>query len=211
MGDTSVATQVATKWRKKRGSLIMALHEIQDIKGYVPWEDALEVAQAMNIPLARIYEVLTFYNFSSWKLPARRLSRYVREPPVIKRQRQGSGRIQKELGIGEGESTPDRTFHLQCVRCVGCCGLAPVCVVNGKTYGRVTVGDVHNIIDEWRKNLTTKTRSWPMADMNEIDKRFDIHEIAKTNYRILTATSAPFTAAIPPAASLPAATTFSTC
>lgn len=61
----------------------MALHEIQDIKGYVPWEDALEVAQAMNIPLARIYEVLTFYNFSSWKLPARRLSRYVREPPVI--------------------------------------------------------------------------------------------------------------------------------
>ena len=63
MGDTSVATQVAAKWRKKRGSLIMALHEIQDVKGYVPWEDALEIARAMNIPLARIYEVLTFYNF----------------------------------------------------------------------------------------------------------------------------------------------------
>ena len=53
MGDTSVATQVATKWRKKRGSLIMALHEIQDIKGYVPWEDALEVARLQNYSVGR--------------------------------------------------------------------------------------------------------------------------------------------------------------
>lgn len=49
----------------------MALHEIQDIKGYVPWEDALEVAQAMNIPLARIYEVLTFYNFFKLEAPGK--------------------------------------------------------------------------------------------------------------------------------------------
>ena len=60
--DGSVASQVAAKWRKKRGSLIMALHEIQGIKGYVPWEDAVDVATGMGIPLARIYEVLTFYN-----------------------------------------------------------------------------------------------------------------------------------------------------
>ena len=71
MGDTSVATQVAAKWRKKRGSLIMALHEIQDVKGYVPWEDALEIARAMNIPLARIYEVLTFYNFFKLEAPGK--------------------------------------------------------------------------------------------------------------------------------------------
>ena len=42
-------------------------------------------------------------------------------------------------------------FHLQSVRCVGCCGLAPVCVVNGKTYGRVTPDDVPVILNEWRK------------------------------------------------------------
>lgn len=43
----------------------MALHEIQSVKGYVPWEDAVDIANGMGIPLARIYEVLTFYNFSS--------------------------------------------------------------------------------------------------------------------------------------------------
>ena len=62
--------------------------------------------------------------------------------------------FKKELGIKEGESTEDRMFHLQCVRCVGCCGLAPVCVVNGKTYGRVSPNDVRNILDEWRNKLS---------------------------------------------------------
>ena len=42
-------------------------------------------------------------------------------------------------------------FHLQSVRCVGCCGLAPVCVVNGKTYGRMTPEDVPGILEEWRQ------------------------------------------------------------
>ena len=63
MDNNSLAAQTATKWHKKRGSLIMALHEIQGVKGYIPWEDAVAVAEGMNIPLARIYEVLTFYNF----------------------------------------------------------------------------------------------------------------------------------------------------
>ena len=71
MADVSVAAQVAKKWRKKRGSLIMALHELQEIKGYVPWEDASELAVEINIPLARIYEVLTFYNFFKLEAPGK--------------------------------------------------------------------------------------------------------------------------------------------
>lgn len=50
MTDASAASQVAAKWRKKRGSLIMALHEIQSVKGYVPWEDAVDIANGMGIP-----------------------------------------------------------------------------------------------------------------------------------------------------------------
>ena len=71
MTDASVASQVAAKWRKKRGSLIMALHEIQSVKGYVPWEDAVDIANGMGIPLARIYEVLTFYNFFKLDAPGK--------------------------------------------------------------------------------------------------------------------------------------------
>lgn len=159
MADASVAAQIAAKWRKKRGSLIMALHELQDIKGYVPWDDAMELAQAMNIPLARIYEVLTFYNFFKLDAPGKAvISVCTGTACYLKGNDKTLEEFKKQLGINEGESTPDHMFHLQCVRCVGCCGLAPVCVVNGKTYGRVTTGDVANILAEWRKKFEDESK-----------------------------------------------------
>ena len=155
MENNSQAAQIATKWHKKRGSLIMALHEIQGIKGYVPWEDAVAIAEGMNVPLARIYEVLTFYNFFKLDAPGKAvISVCTGTACYLKGNDKVLEEFKKELGIGEGESTADKMFHLQSVRCVGCCGLAPVCVVNGKTYGRVTPGDVRNILDEWRKKLS---------------------------------------------------------
>ena len=71
MAESSQAAQIASKWRKKRGSLIMALHEIQGVKGYIDWQDATDVSREMNIPLARIYEVLTFYNFFKLEAPGK--------------------------------------------------------------------------------------------------------------------------------------------
>lgn len=133
----------------------MALHEIQGIKGYVSWEDAVDVATGMGIPLARIYEVLTFYNFFKLDAPGKAvISVCTGTACYLKGNDKVLEEFKKELGIKEGESTEDRMFHLQCVRCVGCCGLAPVCVVNGKTYGRVSPNDVRNILDEWRNKLS---------------------------------------------------------
>lgn len=152
--EVSLASQVANKWRKKRGSLIMALHEIQDVKGYVPWEDAVDIANGMGIPLARIYEVLTFYNFFKLDAPGKAvISVCTGTACYLKGNDKVLEEFKKQLGINEGESTTDRMFHLQCVRCVGCCGLAPVCVVNGKTYGRITPADVGKIIEEWKNKL----------------------------------------------------------
>ncbi|MBQ8676988.1 MAG: NAD(P)H-dependent oxidoreductase subunit E [Alphaproteobacteria bacterium] len=152
MADTSQAAQAATKWRKKRGSLIMALHEIQDVKGYVDWQDAVDLAKGMNIPLARIYEVLTFYNFFKLKAPGKAvISVCTGTACYLKGNDKVLEKFKSELGINEGESTKDGLFHLQCVRCVGCCGLAPVCVVNGKTYGRMTPENVPEILNEWRE------------------------------------------------------------
>lgn len=154
MADASNASQVAAKWRKKRGSLIMALHEIQDVKGYVDWSDAVELAQGMDISLARIYEVLTFYNFFKLKAPGKAvISVCTGTACYLKGNDKVLEKFKSELGIGEGESTADGMFHLQCVRCVGCCGLAPVCVVNGKTYGRMTPDNVPAILDEWRETF----------------------------------------------------------
>lgn len=152
MADDSRAAQVAMKWHKKRGSLIMALHEIQDVKGYVDWQDAVELAKGMDVPLARIYEVLTFYNFFKLKAPGKAvISVCTGTACYLKGNDKVLEKFKSELGIDEGESTSDGLFHLQCVRCVGCCGLAPVCVINGKTYGRMEPEKVPEILNEWRE------------------------------------------------------------
>lgn len=157
MDGSSKAVEVAEKWRRKRGSLIMALHEIQDVKGYVDWQDAVELAKNMDVPLARVYEVLTFYNFFKLKAPGKAvISVCTGTACYLKGNDKVLAKFKSELGIQEGESTKDGLFHLQCVRCVGCCGLAPVCVVNGKTYGRMTPEAVPAILDEWRKEFEEK-------------------------------------------------------
>ena len=150
--EPGLGCKVGVKWQKKRGALIMALHEIQSVKGYVDWQDAMELAQSMNIPLARIYEVLTFYNFFKLVAPGKAvISVCTGTACYLKGNDKVLEKFKSELKIKEGESTPDGLFHLQCVRCVGCCGLAPVCVVNGKTYGRMTPEQVPEILNEWRE------------------------------------------------------------
>lgn len=146
------------KWKKKRGSLIMALHEIQDIKGYVPWEDAREVAVGMGVPLARIYEVLTFYNYFKLEAPGKAVvSVCLGTACHLKGNDEVLKEFEKELGVSEGTSTEDKLFHLQSVRCVGCCGLAPVVVINGKTYGKVSPSNVRSMIEEWKNNFANET------------------------------------------------------
>jgi len=147
--------EAVKKWKDKRGSLIMALHEIQGVFGYIPWASARTVADEMGVPLARIYEVLTFYNYFKIEKPGKNIISVCDGTAChLKGSQSVLKAYQEELGIGPGETTPDRLFHLQIVRCLGCCGLSPVSVVNGKTYSRVTPGDVKNIIAEWRAKET---------------------------------------------------------
>ncbi len=142
------------KWKGKRGALIMALHEMQDQMGYVPRESAMELSVAMDIPLAQIYEVLTFYNYFKLEAPGRAVisictgtACYLKGAPDLVKE------FSKELNLEVGNSSPDGLFHLQCVRCVGCCGLAPVVVINGKTYGKLKPTEVKHIIAEWREKF----------------------------------------------------------
>ncbi len=155
--EKSQAVMVAKKWKRKRGSLIMALHELQEINGFVPWEDALELGMEMGVPLARIYEVLTFYNFFKLEAPGKAvISVCTGTACYLKGNDKILVEFEKQLGIKEGNSTEDKLFHLQSVRCVGCCGLAPVIVVNGKTYGRLETRDVVDIIKEWKDHFASE-------------------------------------------------------
>lgn len=149
--------KMMVKWKSKRGALIMALHEVQGAFGFVPWEAMEVVARELKVPMARIYSILTFYNYFKLKAPGKVIisicdgtACHIKGAPSVQEA------FEKELGILAGESTDDGLFHLQVVRCLGCCGLAPVVVINGKTYGKVTALDVPKMILEWREQVKTE-------------------------------------------------------
>lgn len=139
-------------WREAEGNLIMILHEIQNRLGYVPREAGFILSRETGVPVARIYEVLTFYH-------------YFRLVPQGKHHitvcngtacyLKGSARnleaLEIRLGIKDGETTPDRLFHLETVRCIGCCGMAPALVVDKKTIGKTHPADMEGIIEDIRK------------------------------------------------------------
>jgi NADH-quinone oxidoreductase subunit E len=117
------------------------------------------LAVGVEVPLARIYEVLTFYNYFKLQSPGRAVvsvctgtACHLKGAPDLLTA------FQEDLGIPEGETTEDGDFHLQSVRCIGCCGLAPAIVINGKTYGKVQPSQVKSILEEWKETLTTQQK-----------------------------------------------------
>lgn len=140
---------VLKKWGNKRGNLIMVLHELQDHHGYVPRSLAQSVAREMNVPLARIYEVLTFYNYFKLDPPGRHVTSVCMGTACYLK---GGGEVVKamseHLHVDDGETTSDGQFHLQTVRCLGCCGLAPVVMINGRIHSKVHPHDVSRILEK---------------------------------------------------------------
>lgn len=141
--------QVVERWKDKEGNLIMILHDIQDRYGYVPREASLEISRQLDQPLARIYEVLTFYNYFKLTPPGKYnisvclgTACYLKGAPTL------IDEFRRILHVEEGQSTKDGLFHLQIVRCLGCCGLAPVITVDHKVYSAVKRADVAGIIGE---------------------------------------------------------------
>ncbi|MCK9603647.1 MAG: NAD(P)H-dependent oxidoreductase subunit E [Candidatus Omnitrophica bacterium] len=144
--------ELVQKWKDKEGNLIMILHEIQNHHGYVPRELSLELSKMLDVPLARIYEVITFYNYFKLEPPGKHrialcmgTACYLRGSAVILEE------IKSILGIQEGQTTKDGLFYLDAVRCLGCCGLAPVVMIDNKVYGKVKKNEIADILSKYIK------------------------------------------------------------
>ncbi len=143
------------EWKTKPGNLIMVLHRVQQTFGFIPREVAFEVAELLDTPLAKIYGVITFYNFFKMKKPGRHniqvcmgTACYLRGGEDIIQELQGI------LGVGLNAVTPDGEFSVEAVRCLGCCGLAPVLVVNGEVFGKVQTKDLQGLVQTIRTQAT---------------------------------------------------------
>ena len=133
-----------------KGALMPVLQKAQEIYGYLPIEVQTIISNEMNIPLEKVYGVVTFYaQFSLFPKGEYQISVCLGTACYVK----GSGdiyeKLQEKLGIGDGECTPDGKFSLESCRCIGACGLAPVLTVNGEVYGRLTVDDVDSILEKY--------------------------------------------------------------
>jgi NADH-quinone oxidoreductase subunit E len=139
------------EWKAKQGSLIMILHKTQEVFGFIPRSAAEQIAVMTGIPLARIYGVITFYHFFKTTKPGKnKVSICLGTACYLK----GGGDLIEEarnyLSIAPDEVTVDGLFSVEEVRCVGCCGLAPVMTVGKETYGKMTKKQLSGIIDSYR-------------------------------------------------------------
>jgi NADH:ubiquinone oxidoreductase subunit E len=143
--------KIIIKHKGKPGGLIPVLEEAQVALEYLPMSVQKKIAKELNLPLSRVYGVVTFYSFFTMTPRGKHCVRvclgtacYVRGGKAI------AETLQKDLGINEGETTPDRMFTLETVRCLGACGLGPVVVVDEDIHGRVKPSKVKEILVQYR-------------------------------------------------------------
>lgn len=135
------------------GALMPALQYAQELYGYLPYEVQKIIAEELNVTLSDVYGVATFYSqFSLSPKGKHRISVCLGTACYVK----GSDKIlevlEKELKIKCGECTPDGKFSIDSCRCVGACGLAPVMIIDGEVYGKLTADEVNGILEKYIKD-----------------------------------------------------------
>ena len=149
-GVMSKVDEMIYNYRNKPGSLIPVLEECQETVGYLPVELQEYIGKGLNIPNSTIYGVVTFYSFFSMVPKGRHVIKvclgtacYVRGTKAILK------RLTETYKLEVGQTTEDRRFSLEAVRCLGACGLAPVVVVDSDTHGGLKPDKIAGILDRY--------------------------------------------------------------
>ena len=142
--------KILARHKGARGSLIPVLQEVQAVQGYISHDAIREISAALKIPATDIFGVATFYAQFHLKPRGRHVVRvcqgtacHVRGSAIILAE------VEKELGIQPGETTEDLRYTLEPVACLGCCGLAPVMMIDEDTHGRLTADKVAAILAKY--------------------------------------------------------------
>ena len=143
--------EVCKSYGNKAGEVINVLHKVQGEFGYLPAEVQELVAKELNIPVSRVYGIVSFYSFFTMTPKGQYpISVCLGTACYVRGAEKVLDELKRQLGIGVGEVTPDGKFSLTCLRCVGACGLAPVIEVGDKVYGRMTPDRVKDVLAEYK-------------------------------------------------------------
>ena len=142
--------KVIAENKDEKGALMPILQKAQDIYGYLPIEVQKIVAIQMDVPLEKIYGVVTFYSqFNLMPKGKYKISVCLGTACYVKGSGDIFNKISEKLGIAGGECSADGKYSLEACRCIGACGLAPVLTVNEDVYGRLTVDDIDGILSKY--------------------------------------------------------------
>ena len=142
--------------QNEKSNLISILQQIQETFGYLPNDSLAYLSSKLYIPLAEIYSIATFYKFKLIKsgknviVCCNGTACHVNEAPVILNYAKNT------LGIDPGETSENELFTLETVACLGCCAISPICIINGKIYGNLTLKKFKNLIDNYRDNTISQ-------------------------------------------------------
>ena len=144
------SSNVINLYGGKRDSLIQILHLAQEIYGYLPLGVQKFISEEMDIPVAEVSGVVTFYSFFATKPRGEHTIRvcmgtacYVRGGKKL------IERLQELLGIELGDTTSDKKFSFEIARCIGACGLAPAMMIDEKVYKQVNPNQLESILAQY--------------------------------------------------------------
>ena len=148
--DVAKLKEICKSFNNQPGELINVLHKAQTHFGYLPAEVQEIVSQELNVPVAKVYGVVTFYSFFTMIPKGQHpISICTGTACYVRGAEKVVDEFKRRLNIKVGETTPDGKFSISCLRCVGACGLAPVVTVGEKVYGRVSPDGVADILKEY--------------------------------------------------------------
>ena len=142
--------EVIEKHKGEKGNLMPVMQEAQEIFGYLSEDVQRAIAEGLSVPFTKIYGVSTFY--TQFKLEPKgknQIGVCLGTACYVRGSQKVLDEIKKQLSIDVGRTTKDGLFSLDATRCLGCCGLAPVMMINDNVYGRLTPDMIPDILKNY--------------------------------------------------------------
>jgi formate dehydrogenase major subunit len=150
-GSKTQIDEILAAYRPKMGGLIPVLQQVQEILGFLPIPVQNYIALGLGIPPSDVFGVVTFYSFFTMVPRGRHIIRVcLGTACFVKGSAKLLDTVSRHLRVEVGETTDDREYSLDVVRCLGACGLAPVMVIDDVTHGQVDPKDVIDLVESVR-------------------------------------------------------------
>jgi NADH:ubiquinone oxidoreductase subunit E len=150
--DSFIIDTIIKKYQKEKDPALIILQDVQEILGYVGKDYLKRISDRSGYPLTTLYGIVSFYPYFKLYPPGKNIIKVCMGTAChVKGSESLLDELKRQLCINPGETTKDKTFSLEAVRCLGCCGLAPVIMINDKTYGRIKVSKLKSILDKYRE------------------------------------------------------------